>query len=36
VVLTGSLKPPGPDYVVLGYSGTVTVKTLKEVSRPKR
>jgi hypothetical protein len=34
VVLTGSVKPPGPDYVAIGYSGTVTVKTLKEVRGP--
>jgi hypothetical protein len=31
VVLTGNLKPPGSEYKGLGYSGTVTVKTLKEV-----
>jgi hypothetical protein len=35
VVLTGTLKRPGPDYVAIGYSGTVTVKTLKEVPGPK-
>jgi RNA polymerase sigma factor (sigma-70 family) len=32
VVLTGRLKPPRSDYVALGYSGTVTVKTLQRVA----
>jgi hypothetical protein len=34
VVLTGRLKPPGPDYVAIGYSGTVTVKTFQVVGLP--
>lgn len=32
VVVTGRLKSSGPNYVGLGYSGTVTVKTLKRAS----
>jgi hypothetical protein len=37
VVLLGTLKPPGSGYVALGYSGTVTVRALKEVSpRPAK
>jgi hypothetical protein len=37
VVLLGTLKPPGSGYVALGYSGTVTVRALKEVStRPEK
>jgi hypothetical protein len=32
VVLTGRLRPPGSDYVAIGYSGTVTVKTLQAVT----
>jgi hypothetical protein len=34
VVVTGRLKSSGPNYVGLGYSGTVTVKTLKRAGPP--
>ncbi len=36
VVLTGRLQPPGSNYVQIGYSGTVTVKTLQVVIPPLR
>jgi hypothetical protein len=36
VLLTGSLTPPGREYVTLGYAGTVKVATLTKVSGPPR
>jgi hypothetical protein len=32
VLVTGTLKPPGKEYVMLGYAGTVKAETLKMVA----